>query len=68
MKFFTYFRRSTIKNNVIKIYPRWFGLVVLLFELLAVFMVYYFSKLQKSDVFAMVGLVLIYIIILIKLR
>ncbi len=62
MEYFTYFKRSSIKNNAIKIYPSWLGLAVLLFEFLAVSLVYYFSKLQKNDVFAMVGLVLIYII------
>ena len=62
MDIFTYFKRSNIKNGATKIYPRWLGLVVFLLEFLAVFIVYYFRKIQKSDVFAMVGLVLIYII------
>ena len=62
MSFIKYFRRSTLKNNVRKIYPRWFGGGVLLLENLAVLMVYYFSKLQKNDVLAMLGLIFIYVI------
>ncbi|MGN0316438.1 MAG: hypothetical protein ACI4E1_00710 [Lachnospira sp.] len=62
MSLITYFKRSTFKINVRKIYPRWFGGCVLLFEILAVFMVYYFSKLKNNDALAMLGLFFIYII------
>ena len=47
MDIFTYFKRSNIKNGATKIYPRWLGLVVFLLEFLAVFIVYYFRKIQK---------------------
>ena len=62
MGFTTYFKRATFKNNVTRIYPVWFGGFVIFFYSLAVFIVYYFKKIQKNDELAMLGMIFIYII------